>query len=174
MKKIFFIFLSSVLLFSGLFTFIGENDAHASKNYPKKAIVTSVVATPQVTVTQTELYLNKDITKKWYNKINNSGSSKAIVSKYLVGLVTYKQIGPMAATVFLAQDLMTADAKKRLKKAVKAKQGVRVTRVSSSGRGQYMSVNIGIINNWNGKRKTIVSHYKNDYHKVYVTKKITN
>ena len=35
MKKIFFIFLSSVLLFSGLFTFIGENDAHASKNYPK-------------------------------------------------------------------------------------------------------------------------------------------
>lgn len=173
MKRIFYIFFSSFLFCVALLAFSGSA-AEASKKYPKKAIVTSTVATPQVTVVQTELYLNKKLTKKWYNKLNDSGSTASAVSKYAVALVTYKQIGPMASTVFLAQDLMKMETKKVLKKAVKAKKGVRVTRVTSSGRGQYMSVGIGVVNIWDGKRKTIVSHYKNKYHKVHVKKKITN
>lgn len=64
--------------------------------------------------------------------------------------------------------------KKDLKKAVDAKKGVIITRVSTSGRGQYIPVGIPVVNKWDGKRSSIKSHYKNKYYRVHVTKKITN
>lgn len=98
-KRVYFIL--SIFTLLSVFLFLSfENSVQASYKYPKKAVVTSIVASPQVTVTQTELYLNKSLTKKWYDKSNET-SNPATIGKYLVTLVQYKNIGPIAGLVFL-------------------------------------------------------------------------
>ena len=171
-KRVYFIL--SIFTLLSVFLFLSfENDVQASQKYPKKAFVSSTVASPQVSVTQTELYLNKSLTKKWYDKMNAT-SNKVTIGKYLVTLVEYKHIGPIVATMFFGTDMINNDVKKDLKKAIDAKKGVRVTRIFTSGRGQYMSINMPLVSKWDGKRSSIKSHYKNKYYKVKVTKKITN